>query len=246
MALDYAVLRAVARRQAPPTLRIYRWERPAVTIGYFQVLQDVVHDAACRRDGVPVIRRITGGGAVLHDQELTYSVTVPLSSRVCAGGVPESFRDICRPVIRMLAQQSIAAAFKPVNDIVVGRRKISGCAQTRRQGVLLQHGTLLLAVDGHAMVRYLRPPCGRSLEAARGLTCLRDFLGPSVTDAPSIDGLCEALAAAFQEAWGFSIIRGGFTRAELAEARQLEARQFARQEWNYNRQAEAETSGDAR
>ena len=68
LALDLAMLQAVARGTAPPTIRLYRWEHPTVTIGYFQILQEAVHGEDCRRDRVPVIRRITGGGAALHDR----------------------------------------------------------------------------------------------------------------------------------------------------------------------------------
>ena len=77
MGLDEAVLGSVSEGRQPPTLRFYGWNPPTVSLGYFQGLDDEVDREACRAAGVDVVRRITGGGAVFHDDELTYSVVIP-------------------------------------------------------------------------------------------------------------------------------------------------------------------------
>jgi lipoate-protein ligase A len=155
MAIDEAIAEAVAAGDAPPTIRLYGWEPAAVSIGYFQALHDEVDLTACRNDDVDVVRRRTGGGAVYHDREVTYSIVGP--EALFPGDIATAYETICADVIDRLGRLDIDASFAPINDIVVDGKKISGNAQTRRDGVVLQHGTILQAVDAEEMFTYLRP-----------------------------------------------------------------------------------------
>ena len=141
MAIDEAVSEAVGSGESLPTIRFYGWKPSAVSIGYFQSLDKEVDIASCERAGVDIVRRRTGGGAVYHDMvgEITYSVIAP--EALFPKDILASYREICGWIIDSLAILGIKAEFKPINDIVVGNKKISGNAQTRRGGVLLQHGT---------------------------------------------------------------------------------------------------------
>jgi lipoate-protein ligase A len=155
MAIDEAVSGSVASG-GPPTIRFYGWNPSAVSIGYFQSLADVVDCQRCAEDGIGVVRRRTGGGAVYHDGygEITYSVIGPESA--FPKDIIASYRMICGWVIDSLALLGIPSEFKPINDIITNGKKISGNAQTRRGGVLLQHGTVLYSVDVDRMFSYLR------------------------------------------------------------------------------------------
>jgi lipoate-protein ligase A len=155
MAIDEAIGEAVAAGEAPPTIRLYGWRPPAVSIGYFQALKNEVDVAACTADDVDIVRRRTGGGAVYHDREVTYSIIGPES--LFPADIEASYAAICGDIVDGLARLDIDAAFAPINDIVAGGKKISGNAQTRRDGVLLQHGTILQAVEPEEMFTYLRP-----------------------------------------------------------------------------------------
>ncbi len=107
--------------------------------------------------GIDVVRRRTGGGAVYHDEhgEITYSLIAP--EGLFSKDIRASYRDICGCIIEGLASLGIAAEFRPINDVTVNGRKISGSAQTRRQGILTQHGTVLYAIDRDTMFSVLRP-----------------------------------------------------------------------------------------
>lgn len=158
MGLDEAVLESVASGAAAPTLRLYAWRPSAVSIGYFQGLHDEVDLGRCAELGVDVVRRLTGGGAVFHADELTYSLVAPESHALARGGLLASYRSICSGVIAGLARLGVAAEFAPLNDVCSGGKKLSGNAQTRKLGCVLQHGTVLLGVDPEAMFSVLKVP----------------------------------------------------------------------------------------
>ena len=156
MALDEAIIDAVSKKLSPPTIRFYRWNPSAVSIGNFQSLVEEVNLERCRELGIDVIRRITGGGAVYHDfeGEITYSVIAPES--ILPKGITESYHEICGWIIDGLKNIGIHSSFQPINDIIVEGRKISGNAQTRRKGVVLQHGTILYELDIQKMFSVLK------------------------------------------------------------------------------------------
>ncbi len=151
MALDEVLMSSV---NDTPILRLYGWRPPAVSIGYFQSLEEEVDLESCKKIGIDVVRRITGGGAVLHDAELTYSFV----TRRYPQSIIESYKWICDAIIMGINRLGFNANFVPLNDIVLGGKKVSGNAQTRRNGVLLQHGTLLLTVDIEKMFSVLKVP----------------------------------------------------------------------------------------
>ena len=150
MAIDEALLQS-----AKPTLRLYKWKPSAISIGYFQSIKEEVNLAECGRHGVDVVRRITGGGAVYHDThgEITYSVVLPAS---LFPTIMESYHAIGKCLIAGLRELGINAQYAGINDIVVNGKKISGSAQTRRHGFILQHGTLLIKVEPEKMFSLLK------------------------------------------------------------------------------------------
>jgi lipoate---protein ligase len=147
MAIDESIIEHVKRGMSKPTIRFYRWMPSAVSIGRFQSMNDEVNIEKCKELSISYVRRITGGGAVYHDYygELTYSVIG--KQELFPSGIRESYSMICGWVIDGLKSLGINAEFVPINDIIVNGKKISGNAQTRRDGVLLQHGTILYSLD---------------------------------------------------------------------------------------------------
>ncbi len=155
MAIDEHLLNTVSRGDAP-TIRFYGWKPEAVSIGYFQSVYEEVDIEKCKSDGIEIVRRITGGGAVFHSEEITYSLIAP--EKMFERDIIKSYKTICLPIITALKKIGLDAKFVPINDIVVGNKKISGNAQTRRKKVLLQHGTILYDVDVERMFSYLKVP----------------------------------------------------------------------------------------
>lgn len=153
MAADRALLDAVTAG-GPPTLRLYRWSPPALTLGRFQPESDVDH-AACARHGVEVVRRPTGGRALLHGADVTYAVAVPEPR---GADVDTVYRWLAGALIAGLDRVGVTAtvarhegpagavcmATQQGADLRVGDRKICGSAQVRHRGAVLQHGSVLL------------------------------------------------------------------------------------------------------
>lgn len=145
-----------------PALRLYAWSRPTLSLGYFQKLEDVADAAFMKANGVDLVRRPTGGGAILHDQELTFSLTLPLTHPGLPGNINDSYLFLCRPLLGILRNLGVEAGFrgdgpahKAANcfagsacpDIVVSGKKVFGSAQRRKEKALLMHGSLLFGVN---------------------------------------------------------------------------------------------------
>lgn len=162
MEKDLSLLEEVGSGECPPTLRLYRWATPTLSLGYFQDETEVVDLAACRQAGVDVVRRPTGGRAVLHCEELTYSIVVPeVHPFIDRRGVLESYRVISRGLVTALNLLAITATYTPETEargslapgscfdspsayeVKVNGKKVIGSAQLRRDGILLQHGAIL-------------------------------------------------------------------------------------------------------
>jgi lipoate-protein ligase A len=231
MAIDEAVSSLVKEGRSPPTIRFYRWSPGAVTIGCFQCVGDEVDLDACRRLGIEFIRRSTGGGAVYHDPsgEITYSVIGQES--LFSKDIRESYREICSCIIRGLAGIGIEASFRPINDVVVGGRKVSGSAQMRRQGVLTQHGTILYGLDRATMFSVLKPSKLKLLNKpassfGESIVCVRELCGAS------IDELYNALLKGFTggKEWEF----GALSEEEIARVRDTMCK-YASDDWNFYR-----------
>ncbi|MEM2546603.1 MAG: lipoate--protein ligase family protein, partial [Candidatus Bathyarchaeia archaeon] len=160
MALDEAIVIARSKGLVPNTLRFFRWEPSAVSIGYFQGLEEEVDIEACKRLGVDYVRRRTGGGAVYHerDGELTYSIIMNEDHPLISRDFQKTYETLCSGLVRGLRLLGVPAEFKPINDIVVEGKKISGNAQTRGMNVVHQHGTILRDVNPTIIFTVLMVP----------------------------------------------------------------------------------------
>ncbi|MEM7532415.1 MAG: lipoate--protein ligase family protein [Chloroflexota bacterium] len=164
MALDQAIAEACAAGDSLPTLRFYRWQPPTITLGRHQSAADIDHIAA-HRAGYDIVRRSTGGRAILHVDELTYSVTAPMTEARVQGNVMDAYLRISEALVagleafgvevekadrRVRAGKDVSAACFEVPsayELTAGGRKLVGSAQSRRKGYVLQHGSLPLYGD---------------------------------------------------------------------------------------------------
>ena len=244
-------MRAVAAHDQPPTLRLYGWRPPGVSLGYFQPLDEGIDVAECRRRGYDIVRRPTGGRASLHDDEVTYSFCIRQEAMRGGHSVMASYRQISRGIIAGLGKLGAqvrlgdAAAPRPAAqaevralcfartarcDLQAAGRKIVGSAQVRRDGAILQHGSIPLTIDPEAHAAVLPGAAGasvaaRSLErAAQGVAQL---LGRPVT----FEELCAAIAAGFAEAFDVTLTRQPLSPLEEAMAERLRAEKYAMDAW---------------
>ncbi len=163
MAVDEVLLEAAAAGEAC-TLRIYEWDQATVSLGYFQSADDPSLESRFPR--LPKVKRLSGGGAILHHHEVTYSMAIP-DGHPLAVNPGVLYEEVHRRVIAMLAGLGVEVRLRGVpiqlatepflcfsrgdaRDIVLGPHKIMGSAQRRRRGAVLQHGALLLSRSEHA------------------------------------------------------------------------------------------------
>ncbi|MDE1852044.1 MAG: lipoate--protein ligase family protein [Candidatus Micrarchaeota archaeon] len=232
MGIDEAIAESVRNGAAAPTIRFYRWNPSAVSIGRFQSMRKEVNIDACRQAGVDWVRRITGGGAVYHDfnGEVTYSVIAP--EDMFPKGIRESYAFICSWITDGLKGLGIDSRFVPINDIIADGKKISGNAQTRRNGILLQHGTILYDLDVKKMFSLLNVSKEKiSDKMIKGVedrvTCVRRF-----SDA-GIEQLYESLMKGFTGGKEYDI--GTLTEQERKRAEELSGSVYASDGWNFSR-----------
>jgi lipoate---protein ligase len=224
MAIDEALTESVGE---VPILRIYGWRPAAVSIGYFQSMNEEVDFTKCREIGVDIVRRLTGGGAVLHEYELTYSFI----SRRYPQNIVESYKWICDAIVISINRLGFDASFVPLNDIVIAGKKVSGNAQTRRKGVLLQHGTILLGVDVNKMFSVLKVPSEK----------LRDKIIKDVKErvtslaGTTYDNMATSLKTSFAAKFEAKLIDDTLSTEEISHARWLAERKYSSNEWNLRR-----------
>lgn len=174
MRRDLAILEKVIHGASPPVLRLYSWSPPALSLGRFQKTAEVAEQEECRRLGIDIVRRPTGGRAILHDQELTYSFAVPDVRSLIPAGVLPSYCLISRALLDAFTLLGIEGELSSgkergtglapgscfdapsAYELCVQGKKVVGSAQMRRSGVLLQHGSILLKLPLQAYRRVLR------------------------------------------------------------------------------------------
>jgi len=228
MAIDEAMLNS-----GIPTMRLYKWKPSAISIGYFQSMKEEVNIEACRHNGIDVVRRITGGGAVYHDSigEITYSIVLPASM---FPSIPESYKAIGRCLIAGLNMLGLKAEYAGINDIVVNGKKISGSAQTRRHGIILQHGTILLKVDVKKMFSLLKVTDKKIMDkeikrAEERVTSIEKEIG-KVNE----EEVRKAIIKGFQIGLNAEIEEGELNEKEIKDAMQL-VKKYESKEWNFKR-----------
>lgn len=243
MAIDEHLL----QRHGPsgiPVLRLYGWQPPAITLGRYQGI-DRLDLEACSRDSVPVVRRITGGGAIYHDTEMTYSVVWPDHSESGSGSIEGSFERINAFILETYRSLGLSPAYakdctagdnsagrahfcfsgNENYDILINRRKIGGNAQKRVRGSLLQHGSIPLAVDAGRAQRYFRDRIDPG-----NFTALNEACGRGV----STEELIGIITAAFSSVMEADLFERELDGREEETVRALLNERYSLDSWNYN------------
>jgi lipoate-protein ligase A len=261
MAVDEAILRAVGEGKVPPTVRFYGWDPAALSIGYFQKAREEVDFAVLEERGIGFVRRPTGGRAVLHDRELTYSMIVPENYPGLPKNVTEAYRVLSTGLLHgfrrlgldahmarldeeagKYAAASSAACFDSPSwyELVVEGRKVAGSAQTRQQGAVLQHGSILLDMDVDLLFDLLLFPSERVKERLkRSFTdkavAINDLLRAGGKAAVELDTVEEAFFAGIQEGMGIKLVPDELTAEEAAAAETLVRDKYGTETWNFRR-----------
>ena len=236
MAIDESILIHRSQNKVPSTIRLYGWLPPAVSIGYFQSLEGEVDLNKCKEFGIDFIRRITGGGAVFHDREVTYSCVVPENDPLIPSDILGSYRKICAGIVQGLSKLGIKSEFVPLNDIISNGKKISGNAQTRKFHTILQHGTILVDVDVEKMFSLLKVPSEKLRDkmikhVKERVTGINDVLGKKV----DFDKVCSVLSEGFKETLGMELVKGKLSDSEIKLSQKITKERYRNREWNHRR-----------
>ncbi len=250
MAVDEAVLESVGRGESAPTLRLFAWEPACLSIGYAQPMADA-DMARLTGFGWEVVRRPTGGRAILHTDELTYSVIAPHGEPRVVGDVLQSYRRLSSGLVRALEILAVSVELQsqtfrmngqnpepicfeiPSNyEITVVGKKLVGSAQARRKEGVLQHGTLPLYGDIGRIAEALAYPTETARQEAKArvqtrAATLEEALGRRVEWAQAAD----AFAAGFSEALNLSLVTSELSEREQARAKELEENKYTHPEW---------------
>jgi lipoate-protein ligase A len=241
MAIDEAILTSRVNNLVPNTVRFYRWLPSAVSISKFQDINKEAHVSNCRKFGVDIVRRITGGGTVFHDAdgEVTYGVVVDKSD-LGTDDIAEVYSRIYFGLFEALRILGVTSDFdegdaRKCPNLTVKGKKISGSAQSHKRSVVLQHGTLLIDADLERMFSFLRPSTGRTCveivnSAKVKITSVKRELGRDV----SIEDVTAALTRGFAAVFTTDPLVGRLTSSEQALASALYAEKYSSNEWNFH------------
>jgi lipoate-protein ligase A len=251
MAADEAILEASTKGAVPPTLRLYAWDPPCLSLGYAQPVADLDIERLTRL-GWHLVRRPTGGRAILHTDELTYSISGHQDEPRLAGGVLDSYRRLSLALLDALLHLGVDAAAdpqpsQPLNatpkgpvcfevpsnyEITVRGKKLIGSAQARRHAGVLQHGTLPLFGDLTRITQVLCYPTETDRQYAADRVRLRaatleTIAGHTIT----WEQASRAFVDAFESTLDVQLIPGDLTASEISRAAQLVTEKYANDDW---------------
>jgi len=258
MALDEALLVTASEGKAPPTLRFFSWETPSLSIGSFQRAEEL-DMAEIQGRGIPLVRRPTGGRAVLHDNELTYSIVCPIPSPLFPSDLMGSYKKIGECFLEGLRQVGIQATLVPVaknpgrkakkttardplcfsspswHEVLAGGKKLIGSAQRRLSTAFLQQGSLIISHDPAALTGLL------SFSGPESRICAEDSLARKMTTLSELGGtigldeLKHCITRGFELVLGLKAVPGLPSPAELELAERLLSTKYKTEDWNLRR-----------
>ena len=259
MAIDEAILTVHSEGKTLPTVRFYTWDPATLSIGYFQKAEKEINFEKVREYGLGFVRRPTGGRAVLHDKELTYSVIVSENYPEMPSQVTEAYRVISNGLLKgfqnlgfhaemvSLASEEEKAKYASLGssacfdspswyELVVEGKKVAGSAQTRQKGTILQHGSILLDWDVDMLFNVLNFPSERVKERMKASFLDKavaiNLLGEQVV---TLEEAKKAFFAGFAEGLEIELVPSELTKEELDLAKELAEQRYGTEEWNYKR-----------
>ncbi len=252
MAVDEVLLAGIEHDQSSPVFRLFGWHPPGISFGYTQRPEVEFDLAHCRAHGVDLVRRLTGGRAVYHHHEITYSVTARENDPAIGGSLQEAYFAINRGLAHGLTKLGVISDFEKGKfepdrekikspcfistaryEITYDNKKLVGSAQRKLNGLLLQHGSILL--DGHqeemvALTRFAPERQQKLLDTLRQkTTSVSQILARPV----SYTEVAAALKAGFAEQLGITFVDMELTAAEAKEVERLIAVKYSADAWNF-------------
>lgn len=257
MALDEALLTWHSENRIPPVIRFYEWSPATLSIGYFQKVYKDIDLESVKKLGLGFVRRPTGGRAVLHEAELTYSIIVTEQHPKMPVTVTEAYRILSEGLLLGFQQLGLQANFsipdteekqqdlkKPKSavcfdapswyELVVEGKKVAGSAQTRQKGVILQHGSILLELDEEKLLSVFKFQSDDQKEKMKQklpekAVAINQLMKHPVT----IKNCVDAFKKGFEEALDIELVPYNLTEEQIQFVRKIELEKYANDEWNF-------------
>ncbi len=255
MAIDEAIMRSHRDKKVPPTVRFYSWNPATLSLGYFQKLEKEVNQDACQNAGVDIVRRLTGGRAILHDKELTYSLTIRENYNLLSSSIVKSYKEISQGLVAGLNLLDIPADLKPMErgkkspkgnsaacfdapswyEVILKNKKLIGSAQTRKKGTILQHGSLPYEIDPEKTFELFNYSDEKQRKKARRIFSAKSTSLSSAGFNVDKNELEQALIKGLAEKLNFDYYPGNLTTEEIELADKLKAQKYSKDRWNKKR-----------
>jgi lipoyl(octanoyl) transferase len=254
MAVDECLLQWHSKGDIPPIIRFYEWEPAGLSVGYFQKTNNKIDLDELKNQNIPLVRRLTGGRAVLHDQELTYSVIVSESHPSMPHSIKDAYRVISKGLLEGFEILGINASFAIPEgklettqsavcfeepswyELVIDGKKAAGSAQTRQKGVILQHGSIPITIDNNKLYDLFIYP--NEKVKARAKNAFKDK-AVSIQDVTSKKVTIEDTRTAFQQGFAkglnIDLVAYDFSEAQLQEIEELVHTKYTNDAWNLSR-----------
>ena len=241
MAMDESVFRQLL---VVPTLRLYQWSRPAFSFGYFQKINEIIEISACQKRKIELVRRITGGGTVIHSRDVTFSLTIPKGWGYLPDGISSAHQAISEYIVNGLNKigveaycSKISAISKKLNiclinpvkyDVMINGKKVMGIAQRRSKNATLYQG--YLALDSPSEI--IQPLISREPKVARLLANNSTELNSQLTHSLSRNQVEKAILIGLKDGIGQDMIPSELSTNETKSAFELE-KKYRSNQWNF-------------
>jgi lipoyl(octanoyl) transferase len=259
MALDEALLNWHSEGSIPPVIRFYEWNTATLSIGYFQQVARDINMTAIKEQNLGFVRRPTGGRAVLHNEEITYSVIVSETYPEMPTSVTEAYRVISEGLLLGFQKLGLDAYFsvpdtqeklddlkKPKSavcfdapswyELVVEGKKVAGSAQTRQKGVILQHGAILLDLDEELLLSVFQFDSEEAKEKMRRKLPEKAVAINQLTNRSyTVEQCIAAFSKGFEEALQIKLIPYTLTKEQLQYVQQIERKKYLTDDWNFQK-----------
>jgi len=247
MSIDEALFSSTCR-SGVPALRLYGWAPATVSLGFAQRSSEALNFLELGRRHIAWVRRPTGGRAVLHDMEVTYSVSVPESDSLYSMGLEASYEWLCRPIVAALRSLGVSAELSPhgssgfssascftapgTTDILAHGRKIVGSAQMRTREGFLQHGSIVLKNDLDKLFGVIRSGSTSPQDAIEKAAQLMTSVSDEVHRPVSFSEMSAALIRAFSQLEGVHIADDNLTKREMLDVSRIAQLKYGCEDWN--------------
>ena len=255
MAVDEAIMKIHSQGDTPPTLRFYGWQPAALSLGYFQQAKKEVDFEKCQQEGIDLVRRLTGGRAILHDRELTYSIIIREDYNLLADSIEKSYQQISSGLVAGLNQLGIAAELKAVErgkkaprghsaacfdapswyEVILNNKKLIGSAQRRKENTILQHGSLPLDDSSEKIFELLNYNSAEMRKKSRRIFKAKSTNLKKSGSKVDKKELIKALSSGLAKKFNLNLEKASLTESEIVLARELAKNKYQNQNWNFKR-----------